>query len=268
MSLNRVRFLKQSHPSRPDVPLLVFLPGMDGTGELFENQLGSLQQEMDVRCLSIPPDDTTPWEGLARATADLIRVEKAAVPRRPVYVCGESFGGCLALMLARYAPESFDYLILVNPASSFSRQPWRQWSAEMARSVPAPLYSLSAIALVPLLIAPERVSETNQRALLTAMWSVTQRSAAWRLSLAGQFSLDDMPLHRITQPTLVLASTGDRLLPSVEESERLLKRLPNARRMLLPGSGHACLLETEINLGKILKAQQFLKYPTLASHNK
>lgn len=265
MSLNRVRFLKQSHPARPDLPLLVFLPGMDGTGELFESQLGGLQQEMDVRRLFIPSDDTTSWEGLTRATADLIRREKAKDPQRPVYVCGESFGGCLALMLACYVPNSFDYLILVNPASSFSRQPWAGWSSEMARSVPAPLYSLSAIALVPLLINLERVTEANQRALLRAMQSVTQRSAAWRLSLASQFNLDTIPLHRITQPTLVLASSGDRLLPSVEEADRLLQRLPNARRMILPGSGHACLLETEINLGKILNAQRFLAHPSLAS---
>ena len=265
MSSNRVCFLKQSHPSRLDTPLFVFLPGMDGTGELFENQLGGLQHEMDVRCLSIPSDDTTPWKELACATADLIRLEKVAAPRRPVYICGESFGGCLALMLARYAPDSFDYLILVNPASSFRRQPWQWWGAEMARFIPAPLYSLSAIALVPLLTNMERVSNENQTALLHAMQSVTQRSAAWRLSLAGQFDLDTIPVHRITQPTLVLASTGDRLLPSVEESERLLQRLPNARRVILPESGHACLLETDVNLGKILNAQRFLIHPPLAS---
>ncbi|MEO1144539.1 MAG: alpha/beta fold hydrolase [Cyanobacteria bacterium J06638_22] len=265
MASNTVRFLKQSHPARLDRPLFVFLPGMDGTGELFETQLGGLQQEMDVRCLAIPSDDTTPWEELARATAELIRLERAAAPRRPVYVCGESFGGCLALTLARYAPNSLDYLILVNPASSFSRQLWGWWSSDMVRSIPSPLYGLSAIALVPLLTNIDRVSDENRKALLRAMQSVTQRSAAWRLSLVGQFDLDSIPLHRITQPTLVLASTGDRLLPSVEESERLLQRLPNARRVILPDSGHACLLETDVNLGKILSAQQFLTYPLLAS---
>ncbi|MEO1208816.1 MAG: alpha/beta fold hydrolase [Cyanobacteria bacterium J06638_20] len=265
MASNTVRFLKPSHSARLDRPLFVFLPGMDGTGELFEAQLDGLQQEMDVRCLSIPSDDTTPWKELARATAELIRLEKATAPRRPVYVCGESFGGCLALMLARYAPESFDYLILVNPASSFGRQPWGWWSAEMARSIPSPLYDLSAIALVPLLTNMERVSEGNRTALLRAIQSVTQRSAAWRLSLVGQFDLESIPVHRITQPTLLLASTGDRLLPSVEESERLLQHLPNARRVILPDSGHACLLEANVNLGKILSAQRFLTHPPLAS---
>lgn len=262
---NRVRFLKQSSPARADLPLLVFLPGMDGTGQLFDNQLGGLQSRMDVRCLSIPADDTTPWEGLARATAQLIQAEKALAPQRPVYVCGESFGGCLALMLAQFAPDSFDALILVNPASSFSRQPWRSWSAEMVQWLPPPLYRLSAYGLVPLLINPERVSAANQAALLRAMQSVTQVSAAWRLTLAGQFELDAMPLHRIDQPTLVVASTGDRLLPSVEESERLLRRLPNARRVLLPGSGHACLLESAVDLSKILKAQPFLPTSSLVA---
>lgn len=260
-----VRFLSNPVPGRADAPLFVFLPGMDGTGELFESQLGDLQQDMDVRCLSIPPDDTTPWEGLARTTAELIRTEKRNHARRPVYVCGESFGACLALMLARYVPNSFDYLILVNPASSFRRQPWRRVGPDAVRWMPSPVYNVSAHLLLPFLINQSRVSEANRAALLQAMQSVTQASAAWRLSLAGQFDLDTIPLDRIDQPTLILAATGDRLLPSVEESERLVNRLPNARRVILPDSGHACLLETHINLAKILQTHQLIQSAPLSA---
>jgi hypothetical protein len=34
--------------------------------------------------------------------------------------------------------------------------------------------------------------------------------------------------------------------------------MSNARRVLLKNSGHACLLETDINLMEILQAQDFL----------
>lgn len=254
-ALNSSRFL-QLTPPRPDAPLFVLLPGMDGTGQLYRNQLG-LQADFDVRCLSIPPDDVSSWEGLALQTARLIKQEKEAHPDRPVYLCGESFGGCLALKLARYVPDSFDYLILVNPASSFSRQFWMRYGADLARLIPPPLFNLSGYGLVPWLISLDRVSPENRQALYDAMQSVSQASAAWRLSLVTHFDLDELPLHRLRQPTLVIAAGCDRLLPSVDEADRLVDRLPNAHKVVLPHSGHACLLETDICLAQILKAEQF-----------
>jgi hypothetical protein len=43
----------------------------------------------------------------------------------------------------------------------------------------------------------------------------------------------------------------------VAEAERLVSYLPNAQKNLLPESGHACLLETEVKLGDILQLQRF-----------
>jgi hypothetical protein len=37
----------------------------------------------------------------------------------------------------------------------------------------------------------------------------------------------------------------------------LVSYLPNAQKTLLPESGHACLLETEVKLGDILQLQRF-----------
>jgi hypothetical protein len=43
----------------------------------------------------------------------------------------------------------------------------------------------------------------------------------------------------------------------VAEAERLVIYLPNAQKKLLPKSGHACLLETEVKLGDILRSRRF-----------
>ena len=45
-------------------------------------------------------------------------------PERPVYLLGESFGGVLALAVARERPDLVDRVVLVNPATSFQRSPW------------------------------------------------------------------------------------------------------------------------------------------------
>ena len=253
--------LLQPNKSNPAHPLFVFLPGMDGTGQLLSTQLDGLETAFDIRCLSLPPDDLTDWEGLVEQTGKLIQAEGQLRKSQPVYLCGESFGGCLAMQLATYLPNLFDCLILVNPASSFSRQPWMCWGASVTQWLNDPLYRLFTVGLLPFLIAPERVSPKNCRALLDAMQFVTPESAAWRLSLLSQFKLEELPLHDITQPVLVIAGEADRLLPSTAEAERLVTYLPNAQKTLLPESCHACLLEREVKLDEILRAQRFLDLP-------
>jgi len=84
---------------RPDLPLFVFLPGMDGTGQLLRTQTEGLERLFDVRCLAIPPTDQTGWDELAERVIDLIEAELKQSGDRPVYLCGESFGGV-------FSPES------------------------------------------------------------------------------------------------------------------------------------------------------------------
>jgi pimeloyl-ACP methyl ester carboxylesterase len=124
---NKVRFLTPK-PPKPERPLFVFLPGMDGGGLLLRSQIPKLANHFDIRCLAIPADDMASWEVLVSETIALIEAEKqAGKPKRPVYLCGESFGGCLAMKTVLEAPQLCDRLILVNPASSFRQQPWVQW---------------------------------------------------------------------------------------------------------------------------------------------
>ena len=73
-----------------------------------------------------------------------------------------------------------------------------------------------------------------------------------------EFDVSDNQLRRINQPVLVLAGAADRLLPSLSEAEHLVKALPNAEMVVLPHSGHACLLERDVNLYEIIKERKFL----------
>ena len=132
------------------------------------------------------------------------------------------------------------------------------WGSTIVQWLPEPLYQISAIGLLPFLIASERISSQNRSRLLTVMQSVTTQSAAWRISLLNDFHLADIPLHQITKPTLIVASEADRLLPSVTEADRLVRSLPNTTKIVLPNSGHACLLERDIRLAEILDSQEFL----------
>lgn len=245
----------------PDYPLFVFLPGMDGTGELLRTQTAGLGQGFNVRCLAIPPDDLTSWDDLAGQVIQLIKAELTQA-QFPVYLCGESFGGCLAMKVALKAPELFARIILVNPASAFRHRSWMKWGSQAVQWLPSPVYRLSSAGLLPFLAAPHRMAPEDRHALLETMTRVPQRTSVWRLSLLSEFDVLEPELSDLTQPVLLVASAADRLLPSVAEANRLLSYLPNANLVVLPESGHACLLESDVFLYEIMQSHDFL--PTTA----
>jgi len=243
---------------QPQYPLFVFLPGMDGTGQLLQSQTAGLEVAFDVRCLAIPRDDMTSWDGLTKQVVDLIAAELEKNPHRSVYLCGESFGGCLAMKVAIASPHLFDRIILVNPASSLHRRPWLNWALQLAYLLPPWLYHVGALGLLPFLVSLERILPSDRQDVLKIVCSVPPETVLWRLSLVREFDVDESQLRRLAQPVLVIASAFDRLLPSLVEARRLVKILPNAQLVVLPNSGHACLLEQDINLYKIMQAENFL----------
>jgi pimeloyl-ACP methyl ester carboxylesterase len=243
---------------KPEYPLFVYLPGMDGTGQLLRSQTAGLEVCFDVRCFAIPRHDLTSWEDLANNVLDLIYTELKRNSQRPIYLCGESFGGCLAQKVAIKAPHLFKRIILINPASSFKLRSWYVWASPLMNLLPEWVYNVSAVGLLPFLATLTRIPQSDRQELLEAVSSIPRETIIWRISLLRQFYIDESKLSQLTQPTLILASLEDRLLPSQEEAQRLKNIFPNSNMVTLPDSGHACLLEAEINLYNILKETNFI----------
>lgn len=240
-------------PSRllqPHLPLLVLFPGMDGTGKLFARQLPSLAHRFDVRCLSLATNDLTSWSGLVDRAVSLILSELSK--GQELYFCGESFGACFAMQVAAQLGTKINQLVLINPASSFARQPFLAAGSALSRLMPDALYSLSAMILVNFLIDGDRVAPTERQSLIDAILSVHPQTAAWRLNLLRQFPIDSIVPKLIDIPTLLIAGGLDRLLPSSLEIGILSQLLSAPKTLLLNNSGHACLLERDIYLANLL----------------
>ncbi|MBW4450666.1 MAG: alpha/beta hydrolase [Spirirestis rafaelensis WJT71-NPBG6] len=244
---------------KPEYPLLVYLPGMDGTGQLLRAQTAGLEAGFDVRCLAIPREDLTSWDDLARNVLDLIDAELEKSSPRPIYLCGESFGGCLALKVAIASPKLFKRIVLINSASAFNLRPWLNWTSQLTGIVPGYLYDVGALGLLPFLASLGRIDRGDRQELLKSMRYVPPETVLWRISLLRNFHVDEKQLRTLTQPILLIAGADDRLLPSVTEAQRLVNILPNAKTVVLPNSGHACLLEKDIYLYEIMKENKFLE---------
>ncbi|GAB4835930.1 mRNA-binding ribosome synthesis protein [Ancistrocladus abbreviatus] len=58
------------------------------------------------------------YEGLMECVEQTVRDEHASSPNKPIYLVGDSFGGCLALAVAAHHASIDLVLILANPATS------------------------------------------------------------------------------------------------------------------------------------------------------
>jgi len=243
---------------REELPLFIYLPGMDGSGKLLLSQTPGLSKEFDIRCLHIPPNDSSSWDVLTSKVLDLIHIELEKSASRPVYLCGESFGGCLAIKLAIASPSLFTKIILINPASAFEKRVFFNWVSEFTSLVPEFLYQIGSLGLLPFLMSFSRVSRENSRKMLSEMRNVPAATAFWRLSMLKDFRVDKANLSSLVQPILLIASGNDNLLPSITEARRLKADLQNSKIVILPYSGHACLLEEGVDLSEIIRENEFL----------
>lgn len=245
--------LSPQSPNSSDLPLFVFVPGLDGTGYLYQQQTLGLRRFFDVRFLSISNQDRGDWQSLSLDVVSLIKAEIEHKSFSSVYLCGESFGACLALKIALFSPNLIERLILVNPASSFARSVWVGWAIPWLSLVPASFYLGLMATFLPFLADTARMTPSSRSLLLKAMQSVPQDTVVWRLSLLQQFTFSNQKVSLLPMSVLLLAGTRDRLLPSVEEVGRLNRLFHRAKVQLLPNSGHACLLESKVNLAEILE---------------
>ena len=244
-----------------EAPLLIFFPGLDETGEaLISLQMASFQQDFNVRSLVIPSEDLDDWNSLAATAIALTQQELAKMPRHlPIYLCAESFGGCLALKVLSAIPDLFDRVVLVNSASSLHRVPWLNLGVQLFPLLPQPLYDLSQIfSTVSFLASPNRLSSQAYKALLDSTRSAPKRTLQRRLALMREFSVNESQLRQVSCPVLLVGAEADRILPSVDEAYRLAKIFPQSQVVRLPHAGHACLVEDGINLDEIMRSHRFI----------
>ena len=100
-------------------PPLIYVPGMDGTGELFYRQVPALARRYRVATYRLR-DDATAMDTLA---ADLERVIRLVAPGgEPAILVGESFGGALSMTFALERPAMVRALVLLNTFPFFQPQ--------------------------------------------------------------------------------------------------------------------------------------------------
>ncbi|TYJ44236.1 hypothetical protein E1A91_A03G209300v1 [Gossypium mustelinum] len=257
-----------------DSPLLLFLPGLDGVGMGLILHHKALGKVFKVQCLHIPVQDRTPFEGLVKLVEEAIRLEHTSRPNTPIYLVGDSFGGCLALAVAARNPTIDLVLILANPATSFGRSQL-QPLFPILEAFPDGLhvtipYLLSLVMGEPVKMATvgiegrlsplQKIEQLsgNLTALLPLLSGmaniIPKETLVWKLKLLKTASAyTNSRLHAVKAEVLVLASDKDNMLPSQDEAQRLMNSLSNCKVRRFKDNGHTLLLEDSLNLLTIIK---------------
>lgn len=263
-----------------DSPLLLFLPGIDGVGlglTLHHERLGKI---FDIWCLHIPVMDRTSFNDLVKLVESTVRSEYCRSRNRPIYLVGESLGGCLALAVAARTPDIDLVVVLANPATSFGKsqlQTLIPLSVMLPKQLRAGLpYMLSLMTGIPstLLMATmekrlpleQTVGELSKGAVAFSSYLsvlaelLNVETIHWKLNMLKSAAASaNSRLHAVKAKTLILTSGQDQLLPSRDEGERLRQILPNCEIRTFNDSGHALFLEDGFDLVTILMGASFYR---------
>ncbi len=184
------------------------------------------------------PFDQAIQAEVVKTLLDVLEIQKANI-------VGISYGSEVALRFAVKYGERVDRLMLFNATARTG--PWlrdigRGWNLA-AHDPDAYYYST-----IPIIYSPRFYREKNDwmnarhEILRPVFGSPNFIDAMIRLTNSSEnYDVVDQ-IHTITAPTLVVSCQEDYLIPMAEQ-ELICSKLPNAHRVIIPGSGHASMYE-------------------------
>ena len=196
---------------------LVLLPGMDGTGTLFEAFVAALGSEFKVKVVSYPTTE-------ALGYPELESIARTALPSEgPFVILGESFSGPIAVSLAASCSSQLKGLVL---CCTFVRNPRPVFSVLKPFVGVLPVASAPVHFLFHLLLG--RSSTAALRTALTQALAQVSPSAL-RARLRALLSVDvSAKLAEVNVPVLYLRAAQDRLVP--QAASKLVSQLcPRAK---------------------------------------
>ncbi|MFO1528788.1 MAG: alpha/beta hydrolase [Kiritimatiellia bacterium] len=183
-------------------PTLVLLPGLDGTGDLFEPLLRALAGECPCVVIRYPTDQPLDYPALEA----LVRRELPT--GEPFVLLGESFSGPIAVSIAASAPAGLRGLVLCASFLSNPR-PALSWLRKILACLPvsrAPGWLRSRMLLGP------DASPELRRALAAALAKVLPDVLRARMSAVLSVDVIET-FKRVKVPTLYLRGDQDRVVP-------------------------------------------------------
>lgn len=209
---------------------LILLPGMDGTGRLFQPFIDVMGSTFKIKAIQYPPDQAMGYQAL------LANVRCQLPANEPYVVLGESFSGPLAVELAT---ESNPLLLGLILCCTFVRNP-RPMLSGLKFVVPILPNWMPPMRLLDKLLLAQFTTPALRFALAQAIAKVAP--AVVRARLHAVLCVDvTAQMATVKIPILYLRATQDKLVP--RSASELICSL-NVRTQLVDIDAPHCLLQT------------------------
>ena len=203
---------------------LLLLPGMDGTGLLFEPFLEALPVWLKPQVVASPAHEPLGY-------AELLSVVRSACPLLEEFVVlAESFSGPLAILLAASQPPGLRGAIL---CASFIRCPLRtpfRWLAAAALPI---MFRLAPLWPARWALLGRHETVRLRQSFATALASVSSEALAARARAVASVDVT-VELRMCQVPLLYLAGRQDRVVP-VRCLRAIQQERPDTQVVELPG---------------------------------
>ena len=221
-------------------PAVVYVPGIDGTGELLLGTAKRIEAQnrlMRVRYIHEGMDgDAALYEHLADSIAQ--RMEEAQI--RGAIVLAESFGGGVALTLALRHPDLVCGLMLVNTFCYYPQRVRIRLGAALVPFTPKRLLSLGRMGLAGKLFFRPRKDPEAEALFKQAIPGFAAGGYAERMKAIPELDLRDR-LADVTLPCDLYCASHDTVVPSKVTMRVLHKGLPNSTLTIVERANHIIL---------------------------
>jgi pimeloyl-ACP methyl ester carboxylesterase len=224
-------------------PAFVYVPGIEGTGQLFYKQADDLARDHTVITFPLRGHGRYGMDALVN---DLVWIIRDAGFERAT-VLGESFGGLVVMAAALAHPECFERLILVNTFPRFEQQAKIKLGVALFSVLPYPVMKAYRKMTGQRTLFDARVRADDRRACRERTRAVVCEGYLSRMRIIRDTDLCAR-LPEIEVPTLVVASTADRLLNAVGSAKIIASALQHSRLKLLEGAGHLALVSDGVRV--------------------
>ncbi len=211
---------------------MILLPGMDGTGELFDPLLETLPPNFEPQIVAYPNEPVRSYDEL------LPQVQHAIPSDSPFLLVAESFSGPLAIKIAATQPANLEALIL---CATFAQNPLP--ALRWIHSFVSPLFFRlpPPRILIRCLLTGSKVSKALADKVLASARSIKPEVIASRIRLV--LTVDEtQALKSCRVPILYLRATRDRLVGR-RCADQILRLSPRAKSVEIDAPH--LLLQTE-----------------------
>lgn len=196
---------------------LLLLPGLDGTGLLFDEFASALASDVDVIVASYPAQKPLGY-------AELASLARSFIPSdNPFFLLGESFSGPIALAIAASPPPNLLGVIL---CCSFARNPLPMLAPArvLLRHIPVAPLPVSLLSFFLL----GRFSTEKLRTRLAGVLAMVAPEVLRERALAALAVDKTTSLGQVRVPLLYLRAREDRVV-GIRSAEQILAGVPDAQ---------------------------------------